>query len=100
MKLILFFFIVVSYTHNANVFAKADFSKSSSFKVKKQAQSSKPSQKEIKLAVQSLKDLGFYGGNHYVDCYGFCDEVCEVIPGGVCYCDGQSYSCPGEPVSY
>ena len=51
-------------------------------------------------------DLTIQPRGNYDDmsCVEFCDEIClEFFPGGLCYCDGQSFDCSSDdqpPVSY
>lgn len=57
---------------------------------------SKPTQAEIQKSGKINKiELK----TSYEDCWSFCDEVCMLMPGGVCYCRRQSYDCGGDPTS-
>lgn len=66
---------------------------------------SKPTKLEITNTNREIKKLikpsATLGVDAEEDCWSFCDEVCSITPGGVCYCGAQSYSCDnGPPVSY
>ncbi len=60
----------------------------------------KPSSADKKKAITRSKGKLNLSEKGMFDCWSFCDEVCMIQPGGVCYCGAQSYDCGGEPVSY
>lgn len=99
MKITYLFFLIGTFTLSMNSFSKENFSQTKSFKVKS-LKASSPTALEVKFVEKVLGNFGASDSGEYVDCFSFCDEVCAITPGGVCYCDSQSYSCPGDPVSY